>query len=74
MMTTVHIMDIEKSVIAKSTGQQDENDMKPQDAVRFSVLLSEKKLSKKEANYREKYNENTKNSHSCIKCKFNLAD
>jgi hypothetical protein len=74
MMTTVHIMDIEKSVIAKSTGQQDENDMKPQDAVLFSVLLSEKKLSKKEANYREKYNEDTKKSHSCIKCKFNLAD
>jgi hypothetical protein len=67
-------MDIEKSVIAKSTGLQEQDDMKPQDAVLFSVLISGKKLSKKEANYREEYNENTKDSQSCIKCKFNLAN
>jgi hypothetical protein len=67
-------MDIEKSVIAKSTGLQEQDDMKPQDAVLYSVLLSGKKLSKKEANYREEYNENTKDIQSCIKCKFNLAD
>ncbi len=67
-------MDIEKSVIAKSTGQQEQNDMKPEDAVLFSVLMSGKKLSKEESNYREENNEDTKNSQSCVKCKFNLAD
>jgi hypothetical protein len=67
-------MDIEKSVIAKSTGQQEQDDMKPEDAVLYSALISGKKLSKKEANYREEYNEDTKNSQSCVKCKFNLAD
>ncbi|MDQ3868579.1 MAG: hypothetical protein M3250_03370 [Thermoproteota archaeon] len=67
-------MDIEKSVIAKSTGQQEQNDMKPEDAVLSSVLMSGKKLSKEESNYREKNNEDTENSKSCVKCKFNLAD
>ena len=67
-------MDIEKSVIAKSTGQQEQNDMKPEDAVLFSVLISGKKLSKEESNYREENNEDTENSKSCVKCKFNLAD
>jgi hypothetical protein len=67
-------MDIEKSVIAKSTGQQEQDNMKPEDAVLYSALISGKKLSKKEANYREEYNEDTKNSQSCVKCKFNLAD
>jgi hypothetical protein len=67
-------MDIEKSVIAKSTGQQEQDDMKPEDAVLYSALISGKKLSKREANYREEYNEDTKNSQSCVKCKFNLAD
>jgi len=67
-------MDIEKSVIAKSIGQQEQNDMKPEDAVLYSVLISGKKLSKKQANYREEYNEDTKNTQSCVKCKFNLAD
>ena len=67
-------MDIEKSVIAKSTGQQEQNDMKPEDAVLFSVLISGKKLSKEESNYREENNEDTENSQSCVKCKFNLAD
>jgi hypothetical protein len=67
-------MDIEKSVIAKSTGQQEQNDMKPEDAVLFSVLMSGKKLSKEESNYREENNEDTENSQSCVKCKFNLAD
>jgi hypothetical protein len=67
-------MDIEKSVTAKSTGQQEQNDMKPQDAMLFSVLISAKKLSKAEANYREEYNENMKDHQSCVKCKFNLAD
>jgi hypothetical protein len=67
-------MDIEKSVIAKSIGQQEQDDMKPGDAVLYSALISGKKLSKKEANYREEYNEDSKNSQSCVKCKFNLAD
>ena len=67
-------MDIEKSVIAKSTGQQEQDDMKPEDAVLYSALISGKKLSKKQANYREEYNEDTKNSQACVKCKFNLAD
>src|ERR687897_1332993 len=65
---------MEESVIAKSTGEQEENDMEPQDAALFRHLSSGKKISKSEANYREQTDNSEKNSQACIKCKFNLPD
>ena len=64
---------MEESVIAKSTGEQEEKDMEPQDAALFRHLSSGKKISKSEANYQEQTN-NSESSQSCGKCKFNLPD
>jgi hypothetical protein len=44
---------IEESVIAKSTGQQEEEDVAVKDAALYSVLNSKKKMSKPDAGYRE---------------------
>jgi len=77
---------VEESVVAKSTGEQEEKDVAPQDAALYRVLNSKKKMTKEESEYREQqeterkdkaigdnyYNNN--NSHSCVKCKFNLPD
>ena len=76
---------IEESVIAKSTGQQEEDDVAVKDAALYNVLSSKKKMSKSEAGYREQqsknqnetnntYNNNNNNYNACIKCKFNLPD
>jgi hypothetical protein len=67
---------MEESVIAKSTGEQEEIDMAPQDAALFHHLISGKKISKNEADYKEQgeQNESTKSGLSCVKCKFNLPD
>jgi hypothetical protein len=65
---------MEESVIAKSTGEQEEKDMEPQDAALFRHLRSGKKISKSEANYREQTDNSEKNGQACIKCKFNLPD
>src|ERR687884_490904 len=71
---------MEDSVIAKSTGEQEEENMKPEDAALFRYLRTRKKLSKEEANYREEqeqqYDIKTNNDGglACIKCKFNLPD
>ena len=72
---------MEESVIAKSTGEQEEENMEPQDAALFRYLRTRKKLSKEEANYIEKqeqqYDIKTNNGSSgqvCVKCKFNLPD
>ncbi|HEY7572981.1 MAG TPA: hypothetical protein VH796_16600 [Nitrososphaeraceae archaeon] len=71
---------IEESVIAKSTGNQEEEDIAVKDAALYSVLNSKKKMTKQDAGYREQdgrksnnsnYNNNNSN-HACIKCKFNL--
>jgi hypothetical protein len=74
---------IEESVIAKSTGMQEEEDIVVKDAALYKVLNSKKKMTKQDAGYREQdderksnnsnYNNNNYN-HSCIKCKFNLPD
>jgi len=64
---------MEESVIAKSTGEQEEKDMEPQDAALFRHLNSGKKISKIEANYREQ-TDNNENGQACMKCKFNLPD
>ena len=65
---------MEESVIAKSTGEQEEKDMEPQDAALFRHLRSGKKISKSEANYREQTDNSEKNGQACVKCKFNLPD
>ena len=67
---------IEESVIAKSTGQQEEEDVAVKDAALYNVLDSKKKMTKQEAGYREQDEMNINNNHNyaCIKCKFNLPD
>ena len=62
---------VEESVIAKSTGDQEEEDVAPQDAELFRRLVTGKKISKKEANYRIQ-EQLSQESQSCVKCKFNL--
>jgi DNA-directed RNA polymerase specialized sigma subunit len=74
--------DVQESVIAKSTGQQEEEDIEiKKDAPLYKVLSSKKKLTKYEAGYREKQQKNESqtnnydngsNNQACIKCKFNL--
>jgi hypothetical protein len=44
---------VEDSVVAKSTGEQEEKVIAPQDAALFRHLESGKKISKEEANYRK---------------------
>jgi hypothetical protein len=70
---------VEESVVAKSTGQQEEKDMALKDTALYSVLGSKKKMTKDNAGYKELEKievTQTKNynSHACIKCKFNLPD
>ena len=67
---------IEESVIAKSTGEQEEEDKAVKDAALYNVLNSKKKMTKQEAGYREQDVRKTNNNSNpaCIKCKFNLPD
>jgi hypothetical protein len=73
---------IEESVIAKSTGKQEEEDIAVKDAALYNVLNSKKKMTKQEAGYTEQdgrkannsNHNNDYNKHACIKCKFNLPD
>jgi hypothetical protein len=65
---------VEESVIAKSTGEQEEEDIAPQDAALFRHLESGKKISKEEANYRKQGGISQDGQQTCIKCKFNLPD
>jgi hypothetical protein len=73
---------IEESVIAKSTGQQEEEDVAVKDAALYNVLNSKKKMTKSDAGYREQQSKNEKGTNNynkngnmaCIKCKFNLPD
>ena len=62
---------VEESVIAKSTGRQDEEDFAPQDEALFRRLVTGKKITKEEASYRIR-EEILPDSQSCDKCKFNL--
>jgi hypothetical protein len=68
---------IEESVIAKSTGEQEEKDIAQQDVALYRVLRSRKKITKDEAGYREKEKKEEfrdNNKEVCVKCKFNLHD
>jgi hypothetical protein len=71
---------IEESVIAKSTGQQEEDDIAVKDAALYNVLSLKKKITKHDAGYREQEkneketNNYNNNNQACIKCKFNLPD
>ena len=51
---------IEESVVAKSTGEQEEKDMAPQDAALYRVLTLKKKITKAEAGYQERENKDDK--------------
>ena len=64
--------EVEESVIAKSTGEQEEEDIATQDAALYRRLATGKKLSKEEANYRKQEKSSSQGDQSCIKCKFNL--
>ena len=69
--------EVEESVIAKSTGEQEEEDTAPQDAALFRHLATGKKISKEEANYRKQEERGLSQDgqqQSCVKCKFNLPD
>jgi hypothetical protein len=64
-----------ESGIAKSIGDQNEEDMKATDRLLYDYLRTGKKVSKDEASYRErKQSDDTKKDgkQSCDKCKFNL--
>ena len=72
---------VEESVVAKSTGQQEEKDIALKDAALYSVLTSKKKMTKEKAGYKEQEKNEDKetisnynNTRECIKCKFNLPD
>jgi hypothetical protein len=65
--------EVEESVIAKSTGEQEEEDVAPQDAALFRHLATGKKISKEEANYK-KQEGLLQDGQSYVKWKFNLPD
>ena len=70
---------VEESVVAKSTGQQEEKDVALKDAALYSVLSSKKKMTKHEAGYKKQEEIQSKQTEDyykrvCIKCKFNLPD
>jgi hypothetical protein len=71
--------DVEESVVAKSTGQQEEKDIALKDAALYNVLSLKKKMTKNESGYKEQEKSeeqeiNNYNNQACIKCKFNLPD
>ncbi len=63
-----------ESGIAKSIGDQKEEDMEAADQLLYYYLRTGKKISKYEANYREQQNGDSQRviKQSCDKCKFNL--
>jgi hypothetical protein len=67
------LKEVEESVIAKSTGEQEEEDIASQDGALFRHLATGRKISKEEANYR-KQERLSESGQSCVKCKFNLPD
>jgi hypothetical protein len=71
--------DVEESVVAKSTGQQEEKDIALKDAALYSTLNSKTKMTKGQAGYKEQEKirgtrSEDYNNQACIKCKFNLPD
>ena len=70
---------VEESVVAKSTGQQEEKDVALKDSALYNVLGSKKKMTKDEAGYKKQGEIQSKQTEdhykrACIKCKFNLPD
>lgn len=74
---------VEESMIAKSTGGQEEKDRVSKDVALYHVLGSHKKMTKEQARYTEQEekditNENERSDqdkqNTCVKCKFNLPD
>jgi hypothetical protein len=54
---------IEESVIAKSTGQQEEEDVAVKDTALYKVLNSKRKMTKQEADYIEQEQDEMKASN-----------
>lgn len=75
-MTCIPIsyMGAKESAIAKSSGQQQEQDMTIPDTAFFQVLGSKEKISKQKADYQDEKTGSQKPDEYCIKCKFNLGD
>lgn len=74
-------MGAKESAVAKSTGEQDRDDMLAPDAAFYRVIETRKKVSKRDAGYHIQEQENNKKKKnkkklpsSCVKCKFNLGD
>ena len=68
-------MGAKESAVAKSHGQQKEQDMTMPDATFFKVLHSKEKISKQEVIIWMKEGRiKNQATLSCIKCKFNLGD
>lgn len=67
-MTSIPICDMgaKESAVAKSHGQQKEQDMTMPDATFFKVLHSKEKISKQEANYLDERRENQKPGDSFL--------
>ena len=59
-------MGAKESAVAKSHGQQKEQDMTMPDATFFKVLHSKEKISKQEANYLDERRENQKPGDSFL--------
>jgi hypothetical protein len=66
-----NLEEVQQSVIAKSTGKQEEEDIAPQDAALFRHVVTVKKISKEEVNY-ENQEGRPQDGQFCIKPKFNL--
>ncbi|SRR5579875_3575213 len=73
MDIAVFIMKVKESAIAKSVGKQKKSDMTFPDTALLHVFDTGRKVSKRNAHYREQ-RENGKKTDSCGKCKFNLGD
>jgi hypothetical protein len=83
MLLVINLGKLDKSVmakesgIAKSIGDQKEQDIQFADTILINFLLTGKKKSKIEAGYRERHQKqgnrgSAKQQESCDKCKFNL--
>jgi hypothetical protein len=66
-------MSVEDSAVAKSVGEQEEQDRTPADMALLQVLQKGRKISKYDASYQE-FNSKPVSGNSCAKCKFNLGD
>lgn len=66
-------MSVEESAIAKSVGEQEEEDRTNSDMALLQVLEKGIKISKHDADYQELDNRSS-SEEKCAKCKFNLGD